>query len=461
MARAQIEMPEFLADPFGSLARARREGWLADFGIGVGAVTYGDVRTLLTDARLRASFTDFLHGFGITSGPFYEWMEMSPLNQDGPEHLRWRALMSRTFTPRSVERIRPFLREAADELIDAFADRGACEFVGEFADAYPSLGLCELIGVPKADRDRFRGWSNTVGLGFSPLELVERIGEVDDALSHLLAYCGELAEARRAEPRDDLVTRIAQAAHEDGWTARETRGFIAGLVFAGHETTKNQLGWAIAVLSKHPDVWDAVATGSVAVADVVEEVLRFRSTVTSVGRTVATPLEHGGERLEQGTTLLLSLWGADHDGNAFPRPETFDVAAHQDTPHMAFGYGAHHCLGAALARAELQDGLASAGRAPHLPHRRPGHRVEAERRDHRSATLADHVSRPAAALTGRRRERDARRRSRRQRGDHHGAATPRPVALVGVAPPRHRRARDHLDRSTASRRRLISTSHPC
>jgi cytochrome P450 len=191
------------------------------------------------------------------------------------------------------------------------------------------------------------------------MELVERIGEVDDALSHLLAYCGELAETRRAEPRDDLVTRIAQAAHEDGWTARETRGFIAGLVFAGHETTKNQLGWAIAVLSKHPDVWDGLAAGTVGVADVVEEVLRFRSAVTSVGRTVAAPLEHRGERLEQGTTLLLSLWGADHDGTAYSRPETFDVAGHQDTPHMAFGYGAHHCLGAALARAELQDGLAA------------------------------------------------------------------------------------------------------
>ena len=86
MARAQITMPEFLADPFGSLARARRQGWLADFGLGLGAVTYGDVRTLLTDARLRASFTDFLRGFGITSGPFHDWMAMSPLNRDGPEH---------------------------------------------------------------------------------------------------------------------------------------------------------------------------------------------------------------------------------------------------------------------------------------------------------------------------------------------------------------------------------------
>jgi len=358
MARPHLEMEPMLVDPLAELKRARKVGWLADLEMGaVGVLTHDRVRELLTDARLHSGFVQFMERMGVTSGPFYEWMAISPLNRDGADHLRWRQLMSRSFTPRSVERLRPFLRDMAHELIDGFADRGACDFVAEFADAYPSLGLCELIGVPKEDRDRFRGWSNTVGLGFSPTELLERIGEVNAALSHLLAYCGELAEARRAEPRDDLVTRIAQAAHDDGWTSRETRGFIAGLVFAGHETTKNQLGWAIAVLSKHADVWDGVAAGTVSVADVVEEVLRFRSAVTSVGRTVATPLEHRGERLEQGTTLLLSLWGADHDAAAYHRPDTFDVTGHQDTPHMAFGYGAHHCLGAALARAELGEAL--------------------------------------------------------------------------------------------------------
>jgi cytochrome P450 len=359
MARAYIDMPEFLADPFGSLERARSAGWLADFGITLGVVRYDEVRTLLTDARLHANFTDFLRSFGITSGPFYEWMAISPLNKDGAEHLRWRALMSRAFTPRSVERIRPFLRQAAHDLIDAFAVRGRCEFVEEFADGYPSLGLCELIGVPAEDRDRFRGWANTIGIGFSPLELAARIGEVDEALSRLLEYTGSLADARRVEPRDDLVTRIAQAASEDGWSTDEVRGFIAGLVFAGHETTKNQLGWMVAALSEHPDVWDTVAADADGVTDVVEEVLRFRSTVTGVGRTASDRVAHEGERLEPGTPVILSLWGADHDGAVYARPETFDVAGHRETPHLAFGYGAHHCLGAALARAELQEALAA------------------------------------------------------------------------------------------------------
>src|SRR5262249_44631653 len=157
---------------------------------------------------------------------------------------------SKAFTPRSVERLRPFLERAAHELIDGFAARGSCEFMAEFADAYPSLGLCELIGVPAADRDRFRTWANTIGLGFSPVSMGTRIAEIDDALTQLLAYAADLAATRRQDPRDDLVTRIAQAASEEGgWSDFNVSSAIAGLVFAGHETTKNQLGWMIALLA--------------------------------------------------------------------------------------------------------------------------------------------------------------------------------------------------------------------
>ncbi len=359
MARARVEMAEAVTDPMGALKRARDAGWLADLAFVTGVVRHDEVRSFLADPRLRANFVDFMHNLGVTSGPFYEWMAQSPLNRDGADHVRWRALMSRTFTPRSVEKIRPFLRETAHALIDAFGPRGRCEFVGEFADAYPSFGLCELIGVPKEDRDRFRGWANTIGLGFSPIDLGTRIGEIDAALVQLLDYTGELAEKRRADPKDDLVSRIAQAAYEDGWDLFQTRSAIAGLVFAGHETTKNQLGWTIAVLSGRADIWDAVAAGSLAVADVIEEVLRFRSAATGVGRSVSEPLEHDGERLEAGTPLFLSIWSADHDERVFPRPEEVNPARNGEVPHLAFGHGAHFCLGAALARAELQEGLAA------------------------------------------------------------------------------------------------------
>jgi cytochrome P450 len=130
MARARLDLPTLLADPLDAFAKARSVGWLADADVGgLGVLTHERVRELLTDGRLRENFVDFMETFGVTSGAFYEWMKISPLNQDGPDHIRWRQLMSKAFTPRSVERLRPFLETAAHELIDGFIDRGEAEFV--------------------------------------------------------------------------------------------------------------------------------------------------------------------------------------------------------------------------------------------------------------------------------------------------------------------------------------------
>lgn len=357
MSRPRFEFDEFLADPFGTLQRARASGGLIDLNDQTtGVVHHETVRALLSDPRLRANFLDFLRTFGVSEGPFFEWMKISPLNRDGADHQRFRSLMARTFTPRSVERLRPYLRTAAHDLIDGFAARGACDFVAEFADIFPSLGLCELIGVPLEDRDRFRGWANTIGLGFSPFVGLH-IAAVDAALSELLAYTADLATQRRVDPKDDLVSRIAAAAAEDGWSDFEASGFIAGLVFAGHDTTKNQLGWTIATLSEHPDVWDAVADGTRTAQDVVEEVLRHRSAVTGVGRTAVEPVPVGDDTIRAGEQVFFSVWSANHDEKAFAHPEELRVGQSADVGHFAFGHGAHFCLGAALARAELQEAL--------------------------------------------------------------------------------------------------------
>jgi len=156
------------------------------------------------------------------------------------------------------------------------------------------------------------------------------------------------------------VTRIAQAADEEGgWTDFEVRGFIAGLVFAGHETTKNQLGWMVALLADRSDVWDAVAGGELTAAEVVEEMMRLRGAATHVGRTVVETVEVGGERLEPGTQVLFSLTSADRDETVFHRAEAFAPREHADIPHVGFGHGPHFCLGAALARAELQEALSA------------------------------------------------------------------------------------------------------
>jgi len=360
MSCPHLSLADLLDDPMEALRRARSAGDVAEFeSAGVAVLRYEAGRALLNDPRARASFTDFLRTCGVESGPFFEWMATSPLDRDGAEHKRWRGLMSRTFTPRRVEALRPFLRSAAHELIDGFAARGSCELMADFADPYPSLGLCELIGVPAEDRDRFRGWANTVGLGFSPF-VAQHIAAVDAALSELLDYTGDLAARRRAEPRDDLVSRIAQAADEEGgWSDFEVRGAIAGLVFAGHETTKTQLGWNVASLSERPDLWDALGDGRIGAAVLVEELMRYRSAAAIVSRTVGDPLRVGGEDLSAGVRVTVSLWSANHDESVYPHPERLDPEQSARAPHMSFGHGPHHCLGAALARAELQEALAA------------------------------------------------------------------------------------------------------
>jgi cytochrome P450 len=368
MTQEILPLATILADPDAAFKAAREVGPVAHTEIGPLVVRHEEVRALGQSDKVRPAFSRVLEQFGVASGPFYEFMSISPLDMDGDEHRAWRALMSRTFTPRSVERLRPFLRAQADKLIDELAPRGRCEFIEAYARRLPALGLCELIGVPPEDRERFSTWADTIGLGFNFILLQSKIGEVDQAITLLLEYSSSLIAARRKEPRDDLVSRLAAAVEgEAAIDEALIRASIAGLVFAGHETTKNQLGWMIAVLSEVPHEWDRVAKEPERARDVIEEVLRFRSTATGFGRVTLEDLELFGERLPAGTSLNASIWSANRDPREFPRPDEFAVDENRVGVQLAFGQGAHHCLGAALARAELQESLIALSQRLHCP----------------------------------------------------------------------------------------------
>jgi cytochrome P450 len=358
MVDTVIALSDFIADPDGTLRAARERTTVAQTELGPIVVRHEAVRAMLQEPRLRPSFSSFLVQMGISSGPFYDWMSGSPLDMEGDEHRRWRQLMARTFTPRSVERLRPFLRTESHRLIDAFPAGGTCDFVDAFARTLPSLGLCELIGVPTEDRARFASLADTIGLGFNLILLPTRIADIDAATVQLLAYARGLVAARRVDPRDDLVTRVAQAADEEEGIGEDfVVGSIAGLVFAGHETTKNQLGWMIIALSQAPAEWDKVRADPTRAAAVIEEVLRFRSTATSAARVATEDMELFGATLPKGTQIVASLWSANRDKDEFPNPDAFDPDVNRSGVQIAFGHGAHHCLGAALARAELQEAL--------------------------------------------------------------------------------------------------------
>jgi cytochrome P450 len=355
-----LDLIAFLADPMGTLARSRGHGSVIHTDDGTAMVIDQDaVRASLADPRLEVNFVEMIELLGVTSGSFHAWMACSPLNNEGEDHRRWRAFMNRAFTPGGVRSVRPFLAVEADRLVADLARRGDVELMADFADILPALGLCELIGVPARDREHFAALAHTIGYGFRPMELVDHLAEVDEAVTQLLDYTAGLLEARRADPRDDLVSHMATTGDESGYAPEQCAAFLAGLVFAGNDTTRNQIGWMVAVLVDRPDLWDAIGTGEVEVETAVEELMRYRSAAPAVTRRAAEPIELSGSTLAAGSPVLLSLWGADSDPGTYPAAADLDPVANAGIPHLGFGHGPHHCLGAALARAELQESLRS------------------------------------------------------------------------------------------------------
>jgi hypothetical protein len=348
--------PEFEADPVTAMHAVRAQGCLARTMIGAVVVERAKVEALLSDPRLDSSLLPIVRMQGLTDGPIYEFLSRALLSVDGEDHTRLRKLVSRAFTPRSVEHLRPSMRQLTDELINGFATTGRCEFMTAFADRYPIQMICELLGVPRADYERFGEWANGLTWVLS-FELAARIDEIRTAFEGLAGYLEGFIEERRRAPQDDLVTRLIQA--EDGGdrlSPIELRSMIGALLFAGYDTTRNQLGIALALFAEHPQQWRLLGDHPERTAAAVEEVLRFLGTVAVAPRVAREELVVGDYRIPAGTLLTLSTGAANHDPATYVAPDRFDITLEREPP-LTFGGGAHYCLGANLARAEMQEAL--------------------------------------------------------------------------------------------------------
>ena len=358
--------PEFVANPTPVIEAFRRQSPIVRTPIGALVIEHAKVVDLLGDPRLRSSLLDFVRLQGMVDGPIYEAVSNSLLAVDGQDHTRLRKLVSRAFTPRSVERLRPSMRALAEELAGRFVPAGRCEFMADFADHYPIQLICELLGVPQKDYAAFGRWSNAITWVLS-LELVAHLDEVAEGFMGLGGYIEAFIEERRARPQDDLVTALIQA--EDGGdrlSGPELRSLIASLLFAGYDTTRNQLGIGLFLFAQFPEQWRLLAQRPELAPNAVEEILRFMGTVTVAPRVAHESLEVGGYDVPAGTIVSLSTAAANHDPAVHARPEVFDVTIEREPP-LTFGGGPHYCLGANLARAEMQEALAVlASRMPAL-----------------------------------------------------------------------------------------------
>jgi cytochrome P450 len=347
---------EFQADPLPVIEHLRAQSWVVRTPIGGLVIGRQQVQALLADRHLHSSIPAIVRMQGVTEGPLFESLTGSILALDGDDHARLRKLVSRAFTPRAIDVHRADMRTTLQRLVAPLRAAGSCDFMAAVAEHYPIEVMCHMLGVPDADHEDFAAWNRSITWALS-FQLSAHLSEIEWGMTMMFDYVTDLMADRRRDPRDDMVTALVQAREaNDRLSDDEVRSMIAALLFAGYDTTRNQLGLAMWLFASHPDQWKLLADDSGLAPQAVEELMRFRGAVGVAPRIVAENFEFDGYRFSAGTMLTLSTSAANHDPSAYDDPWVFDITAARE-PHFTFGGGPHYCLGASLARAEMQEAL--------------------------------------------------------------------------------------------------------
>ncbi len=369
--------PAFIEDPYPVYTEMRERApllyheatdhWLVS--------RYRDVNALLRDRRLgrtylhMASHADMGHPDPpALQDPFWWLINNGILDMEPPEHTRVRRLVSKAFTPRTVERLRPTIQTITDELIDGVSGGGEFDLIADIAEPLPVTVIAELLGIPGSDRGLLRPWSAEICLMYelNPSEDYQR--RAATASTEFSEYLRRLLGERRDRPGTDLISELAQVVDEgERLTEGELIGTCALLLNAGHEATVNATGLGWWTLFRHPaDLTRMRADPEALLPTAVEELLRFDTPLQMFERWVLEDIELYGQRIARGAELGLIFGSANHDPAVFEKPEELHLTR-KPNEHLTFGAGLHFCLGAPLARAELQVSFGTLlRRFPHL-----------------------------------------------------------------------------------------------
>lgn len=349
------------------VAAAAEQHWLARTPMGYLVSRYDDVVALLGERRFHSAISLIPQMQGLDDVELGdERRARSILALEGLEHNRLRRLVSPAFTPASTEKLRPFMGSVLNDLVDAVAGSGVTELVADVCEPYPIPIICELIGAPTQDWKLFSRLATDIFRIFNQ-NLAEDAATIRAASDELDAYLTEMIDDRRRDPRDDLLSRlIAVEEGGDRLTTEEMTTLVATLLLAGTDTTRNQLGCAVALFAEHPDQWALLAREPERAPAAVEEAMRHLGAVSGTIRFASEDIELNGVLFPQGTLVNASIAAANHDAT-WTDADRFDITAGRDAAQLTFGWGTHFCLGANLARAELQEALVLlATRMPHL-----------------------------------------------------------------------------------------------
>ncbi|WP_328781366.1 cytochrome P450 [Streptomyces canus] len=378
--------PAFLADPYPAYAELRAHGrvqyfeptnqWLVPH--------HADVSALLRDRRLGRTYQHrFTHeDFGRTAPPaahepFHTLNDHGMLDLEPPDHTRIRRLVSKAFTPRTVEQLRPYVTRLAGELVDRLVAEGGGDLLTDVAEPLPVAVIAEMLGIPEADRAPLRPWSADI-CGMYELNPREDVAaRAVRASVEFSDYLRELIAERRKNPGDDLISGLI-AAHDEGdrLTEQEMISTCVLLLNAGHEATVNATvnGWW--ALFRNPDQLAELRADHSLVPRAVEELMRYDTPLQLFERWVLDEIEIDGTTIPRGAEIALLFGSANHDPATFPNPERLDLTR-MDNPHISFSAGIHYCIGAPLARIELAASMtALLEKAPTLslaqePQRKP------------------------------------------------------------------------------------------
>lgn len=336
-----------------------QESWIARSLIGYSILHYDDVTSILRDKRWHNAVAKLPELMGITD-PFFTDRPPSILAAEGDAHVRLRRLVAKAFSPREADRLRPFMREVVNDLIDPVAASGRADIAVDICEPYPIPIICELLGAPREDWQLFSRWAEDVLRIFNGTASDE-LDVIKQAQTELNAYVVDMIERRRTDPRDDLITQLIAAEEEgDRLSGQELVMMVNAVIVGGTDTTRNQLACAVGVFSDHPDQWAMLAERPELAPQAVEEVMRYFGAIRGTGRFASEDIVYRDILFPKGTFVFPSLAAANFDeGVVDGNPNTFDITREpvKGRMQMTFGSGIHYCLGASLARAELQEAL--------------------------------------------------------------------------------------------------------
>ncbi|GGO37666.1 cytochrome P450 [Streptomyces lasiicapitis] len=353
-----ITVPDFAWDS-PEVAEARERSWVASTPLGLLVLRYAEAHSLSRDARLVSGFRGVVDLVGPSDGLVRDFMRDFMQSLEGPDHRRLRGLVTHAFTSRRITALTPFIRATAERLADELAAGGERDFVAAFADPLPAAVVCELLGFPPEDHATVGRWCKNTNLVLALGPDQSRVGEVEEGLAGMYDYFETVIKHRKTHLGSDLFSDILRAQQENGaLDDRELRTLIATLLVAGYQTTSHQLGHAMVAFAAHPEQWALLRERPELIPRAVEEVLRWCPTTTVVAtKAAAEDFTVNHFPIQAGTPVWLCAHSAQRDPLVFKGGDAFDITVEREATPLAFGGGAHFCLGAALARAELAEAL--------------------------------------------------------------------------------------------------------